>query len=77
MGGDALAPDKPAYSSLEELDTSRPEVAAIFKTYIAQHVYFDPTLNTYGTFSDRQPKELYEYWVDEREFLTPVCSQCG
>lgn len=71
MGGDAIAPDKPAYSSLEELDTSRPEVAAIFRTYIAQRVYFDPTLNTYGTFADRQPRELYEYWVDEREFLTP------
>ena len=70
MGGDTLTADKPAYRSLEELDTTRLE-AAIFRTYIAQHVYFDPTLNTYGTFSDRQPKELYEYWVDEREFLTP------
>jgi imidazolonepropionase-like amidohydrolase len=71
MGGDAITADKPAYGSLEELDTTRPEVAAIFRTYIAQHVYFDPTLNTYGTFSDRQPKELYEYWTDERAFLTP------
>jgi hypothetical protein len=63
MGGDAITPDKPAYRSLEALDTARPEVAAIFRSFIAHHVYFDPTLNTYGTFSDRQPAELYEYWV--------------
>jgi imidazolonepropionase-like amidohydrolase len=71
MGGDALTPDKSAYSSLEQLDVKRPEVAAIFKTYIQQHVYFDATLSTYGTFSDRQPKGLYEYWVNEMDFLTP------
>ena len=71
MGGDALTPDKSAYSSLENLDPNSPEVAAICKTYIAQNVYFDATLATYGSFSDRQPKELYEYWVNEMDFLTP------
>ena len=71
MGGDAITPDKAAYMSLEQLDTTRPEVAAIFKTYIAQHVYYDATLATYGYFSDRQPKELYEYWANEMDFLTP------
>jgi len=71
MGGDALTPDKSAYNSLEHLDTSSPEVVAIFKTYIAQHVYFDATVATYGSFSDRQPKDLYEYWMNEMDFLTP------
>jgi imidazolonepropionase-like amidohydrolase len=71
MGGDAITPDKTAYSSLEHLDTASPQVAAIFKTYIAQNVYFDATLATYGSFSDRQPKELYEYWTNEMDFLTP------
>ncbi len=71
MGGDAIASDKAAYSSLEQLDTTRPEVAAIFKTYIAQHVYYDATLTAYGYFADRQPKELYEYWIPEMDFLTP------
>jgi imidazolonepropionase-like amidohydrolase len=71
MGGDALTADKPAYSSLEHLDTASPEVAAIFKTYLSQNVFFDATLATYGTFSDRQPKELYEYWTNEMDFLTP------
>ena len=71
MGGDALTADKPAYSSLEHLDTASPEVAAIFKTYLSQNVFFDATLATYGSFSDRQPKELYEYWTNEMDFLTP------
>jgi imidazolonepropionase-like amidohydrolase len=71
MGGDAITGDKPAYSSLEALDSTRPEVAAIFKTYIAQHVFYDATLTAYGYFADRQPPELYEYWVKELDFLTP------
>jgi len=71
MGGDALTADKSAYSSLEHLDPASPEVAAIIKTYLSQNVYFDATLATYGSFSDRQPKELYEYWTNEMDFLTP------
>jgi imidazolonepropionase-like amidohydrolase len=71
MGGDALTGDKSAYASLENLDVTSPEVAAICKTYIAQNVYFDATVATYGSFSDRQPPELYEYWMNELDFLTP------
>jgi imidazolonepropionase-like amidohydrolase len=71
MGGDAIAGDKPAYSSLEQLDSTRPEVKSIIKTYLDQHVFFDATLSAYGYFSDRQPKEVYEYWVNELDFLTP------
>jgi imidazolonepropionase-like amidohydrolase len=71
MGGDALTADKSAYSSLEHLDPTSPEVLASFKTYLSQNVYFDATLATYGSFSDRQPKELYEYWINEMDFLTP------
>jgi imidazolonepropionase-like amidohydrolase len=70
MGGDAITSDKPAYSSLEMLDSTRPEMAAIFKTYIAQHVFYDATLTAYGYFADRQPPDLYEYWVPEMDFLT-------
>jgi imidazolonepropionase-like amidohydrolase len=75
MGGDAITSDKPAYSSLEALDSRRPEVAAIFETYIAQHVFYDATVSAYGYFADRQPPELYEYWVKEMDFLTPYARQ--
>jgi imidazolonepropionase-like amidohydrolase len=71
MGGDAISGEKPAYSSLEQLDATRPEVKNIIKTYLDQHVFFDATLSAYGYFSDRQPKELYEYWINEMDFLTP------
>jgi hypothetical protein len=71
MGGDAITPDKGAYDSLQHLDATSPAVTAIFKTYIEQQVYFDATLSIFGAISDREPKELYEYWVNEMEFLTP------
>jgi len=71
MGGDAISGDKGAYSSLEQLDSSRREVKAIIRTYLAQNVFFDATLTAYGYFADRQPKELYEYWIPEKDFLTP------
>jgi imidazolonepropionase-like amidohydrolase len=75
MGGDAITGDKAAYSSLEALDSTRPEMAAIFKTYIEQHVFYDATLSAYGYFADRQPAELYQYWVKEMDFLTPYARQ--
>ena len=71
LGGDAITGDKPAYNSLEQLDATRPEMKAIIKTYLDQHVFFDATLSAYGYFSDRQPKDLYEYWMNEMDFLTP------
>jgi imidazolonepropionase-like amidohydrolase len=71
LGGDAITADKAAYSSLEQLDATRPEVKAIIKTYLDQHVFFDATLSAYGYFAERQPKELYEYWINEKDFLTP------
>lgn len=71
MGGDAISDDRGAYTSLEQLDLSRPEVAVIIKTYLAQHVFFDATLSAYGYFAQREPRELYEYWIPEMDFLTP------
>jgi imidazolonepropionase-like amidohydrolase len=38
-------------------------------------VFYDATLSAYGYFSDRQPPELYEYWVNEMDFLTPYARQ--
>ena len=71
MGGDAITGDKGAYNSLEVLDTTRPEVKAIMQTYLDHKTNFDATLSAYGYFADRQPKELYEYWIPEMDFLTP------
>jgi hypothetical protein len=38
MGGDAIAGDKAAYSSLEVLDVTRPEVDAIGRAYLKRNV---------------------------------------
>ena len=70
LGGDALTADRPAYASLERLDVTRPEVDAIIAHFITHHVYFDATLTAYGYFAERD-SAVYEYWVDEMDFLTP------
>ena len=71
MGGDAIASDKPAYSSLEALDVMRPEVTAVMRLYIQRHVYFDATLSTYGAwYADKDPR-VYTPWTDEMVMLTP------
>jgi imidazolonepropionase-like amidohydrolase len=71
MGGDAITGDKDAYQSLQALDVTRPEVAAVFKLYIQRHVYYDATLSTYGAwYTDRDPR-VYTPWTDELAFLTP------
>lgn len=70
LGGDALTADRPAYSSLEALDASRPEVHDIIALYLRHHVVFDATLTAYGYFGLREPA-VYTQWMDEMAFLTP------
>jgi imidazolonepropionase-like amidohydrolase len=70
MGGDAIVATRGAYSSLEALDVTRPEVKAIFDLYIQRNVYYDATISAYGYWADKDP-ELYGYWMPEMEFFTP------
>jgi imidazolonepropionase-like amidohydrolase len=69
MGGDAIGAERPAYSSLEALDTSRPEVRSIIRLYLTHNTRFDATLTAYGYFGLREPA-VYENWADEMSFLT-------
>ena len=69
MGGDAITADKPAYSSLENLDVDRPEVAAIIALFLKQNVFYDATITAYGYFGGKDPA-VYSYWMNERDFLT-------
>jgi imidazolonepropionase-like amidohydrolase len=70
MGGDAITADRGAYASLENLDVARPEVKAIFELYIKRHVYYDATVSAYGYWARKDP-EVYTYWINEMDFLTP------
>jgi imidazolonepropionase-like amidohydrolase len=70
MGGDAIASDQPAYSSLEALDVTRPEMKDIFALYLRRHVYYDATVSAYGYWAGKDP-EVYTYWINEMDFLTP------
>jgi imidazolonepropionase-like amidohydrolase len=74
MGGDAITSDRSAYQSLEVLDVTRPEVRRIIDLYISHNVRFDATLSAYGYYGKREPA-VYEYWVDEKSFLTPYMRQ--
>jgi imidazolonepropionase-like amidohydrolase len=71
MGGDALGPDKAAYSSLEALDINRPEVAAIMKLFIDRKVYYDATVSTYGYWYNPKDMRIFTTWDDEMSYLTP------
>ena len=73
LGGDALPPDKSAYASLQYLDPGNPAVDEIIRLYAKHGVFFDATITAYGYFGDRA--EGYDYWTDERRFLTPYARE--
>ena len=70
LGGDGMPAHRPAYSSLEDLETDTPEFAAIAELYIKHDVFFDATLSAYGYYGERDP-EVFTYFADEMGFLTP------
>ncbi|HET9370001.1 MAG TPA: amidohydrolase family protein [Vicinamibacterales bacterium] len=71
MGGDAIAGDRGAYSSLEALDVTRPEVDAIVDLYLKRNVYYDATVTAYGYWYDPKDPRVFTTWMDEMSFLTP------
>ncbi|MFI5177071.1 MAG: amidohydrolase family protein [Vicinamibacterales bacterium] len=71
MGGDAIAGDKPAYSSLEALDVTRPEVDAVIQLYLTRNVYYDATVTAYGYWYTPKDARVFTTWQDEMSFLTP------
>jgi imidazolonepropionase-like amidohydrolase len=71
MGGDAISGDKPAYSSLEALDVTRPEVDAVIQLYLKRNVYYDATVTAYGYWYDPKDARVFTTWQDEMSFLTP------
>ncbi len=70
LGGDAVSGDRPAYSSLENLDPGTAEFDAIASLYIQHGVFFDATLTAYGYYGERDP-EVFTYFHDEMRYLTP------
>ncbi len=74
LGGEAMPSHRSAYASLESLDLDDPttlsRVRDQAKLFIEHGAYFDATLTAYGYFADREPA-VYDYWVDEKSFLTP------
>ncbi len=73
LGGDALPPTRSAYASLSALDPDDPAVDEIIQLYIKHQVFFDATVTAYGYYGDRA--EGFDYWVDERKFLTPFARE--
>ena len=71
MGGDAIVSTRGAYSSLEALDVTRPEVDDIIKLYLQRNVYYDATVTAYGYWYDPKDMRVFKTWMDEQSFLTP------
>lgn len=69
LGGDQLDPNKPAYPSWSQVDTTSKPFKDIVHLFISHHVMFDPTITAPVYFTKLEPG--FEYWVDERKFFTP------
>lgn len=70
LGGDDIAGDAPAYSSLVDFGPDSPGFDAIARLYIDQDVFFDATISAYGYFGDQDPR-VFTQWTDEMRFLAP------
>jgi len=73
MGGDAFLDTQSAYASLEAFDlddaTTRAQLEAQARFFVQQGAYFDATLTAYDYWAGKEA-EVYDYWEDERGFLT-------
>ena len=74
MGGDAFLDTQSAYASLEGFDlddaTTRAQLEAQARFFVQQGTYFDATLTAYDYWAGKEA-QVYDYWEDERGFLTP------
>jgi imidazolonepropionase-like amidohydrolase len=70
LGGDAFTADKPAYSSLVDIDPEGAAVDSVAALYIRHNVFFDATLSAYGYYGRRDP-DVYTYFEEEKKYLTP------
>jgi imidazolonepropionase-like amidohydrolase len=75
MGGDAIVATAGAYTSLEALDVTRPEVDAVIQLYLRRNVYYDATVSAYGYWYNPKDPRVFTPWVDEQSFLTPHAKQ--
>jgi len=74
MGGDAFLGTQSAYASLDAFDLDDPttlaQIEAQTRLFVDQGAYFDATLSAYDYWAGKDP-EVYDYWEDERGFMTP------
>jgi hypothetical protein len=75
MGGDAIVSTAGAYTSLEALDVTRPEVDAVIQLYLRRNVYYDATVSAYGYWYNPKDPRVFAPWADEQSFLTPHVKQ--
>jgi hypothetical protein len=73
LGGDSLVASRSAYASLQYLDPTDPTVDEVISLYREHGTFFDATITAYGYYGDRA--EGYDYWIDERKFLTPYAAE--
>ena len=74
MGGDAFVDTQSAYASLEAFDLEDPgtvlQLERQVRLFVEQGAYFDATLTAYDYWAGKEAR-VYDYWEDERGFLTP------
>lgn len=74
LGGDAITPDQPAYSSLVDVRAESPETESIIQLYLRHQVFFDATMGPYACVGRADP-EVCEFFADETKYLTPYMAE--
>lgn len=75
LGGDAMPDTQSAYQSLQNLQSGTPEFEKICEHFVKNGVFFDCTLTAYGYLGATEPRDEYQYWIDERQFFTPFMQE--
>ncbi len=74
LGGELFFNNTSAYNSLVKIDPDDPQLENIIQKYVKHKVYFNATLTTYGAIG-RNESEVFEFWTDEKRFLSPYARQ--
>ncbi|MGI9626079.1 MAG: amidohydrolase family protein [Longimicrobiales bacterium] len=74
MGGDAFPEGRSAYESIEMFDErdsgTVEQLGRQTQLFVDQGTYFNATMSAYDYWAGKEA-QVYDYWHDERSFLTP------
>lgn len=71
LGGPALSPDSGAYQMWNKVEVDSPEFREIVDLFLRHRVFFNPTITAPVYLTVMTDKEGFDYWIDDRQFVSP------